>query len=272
MLVKHKDIDKVAFTGSTAIGKRILSLSPSANLKRVTLELGGKSPNIICHDADLDKAADVAIAAAYANNGQSCNAGSRTFVHKDIYDVFVEKVVERAKKIKVGDPFDKDSVHGTIIDEIQFKRVLSYIELGQKEGARLLFGGKRLGTKGYYIEPAVFADVTDDMRFGREEIFGPVLSVFKFSDYDEVVRRANDTEYGLAAAVQTQSIQLYTAIAKRIRAGQIYINGYDYIDATTPFGGFKASGMGRELGKEGLKAYLETKTILINTQQDILKQ
>ena len=259
----HNGVDKVAFTGSTEVGHLIMEAAARSNLKRVTLELGGKSPNIVFADADMDQAIEGAHFALFFNQGQCCCAGSRLFVEAKAYDEFVEKSVARAKKRKVGDPFDPTSEQGPQVDDVQFEKVMSYIVSGKQEGASLLAGGSRVGNRGFFIEPTVFADVKDDMKIAKEEIFGPVMSIMKFKDVEEVVERSNRTEYGLAAAVWTRDISKAHAIANSVRAGTVWVNCYDVFDAAAPFGGFKQSGMGRELGEYGLQQYTEVKTVTV---------
>jgi len=262
-LARHMDVDKIAFTGSTEVGHLIMKYSAESNLKRVTLELGGKSPNIVFADTDLDAAAEGAHFALYFNQGQCCCAGSRLFVEQKIHEQFVEKLVNRAKKRKVGDPFAKDTEQGPQVDKEQFNKVLGYIDAGKKEGAKLMCGGGRVGQKGYFIEPTIFDQVGDDMKIAREEIFGPVLAVMPFKSIDEVVQRANNTAYGLAAAVWTRDIEKAHAIANRVKAGTVWVNCYDVFDAAAPFGGYKLSGMGRELGEYALHNYTEVKTVTV---------
>jgi aldehyde dehydrogenase (NAD+) len=265
-IANHMDIDKVAFTGSTEVGHLILEASAKSNLKRVTLELGGKSPNIVFADANFEEAIEGAHQALFYNQGQCCTAGSRLFVEERCYDEFVEKSVARAKKRVVGDPFDPNTEQGPQVDQAQFDKVISYIESGKREGATLLAGGGRVGNKGFFVEPTVFANVQDDMTIAREEIFGPVMSIIKFKDLDEVAERANATTYGLAAAVWTRDIGKAHAIANRVRAGTVWVNCYNKVDPATPFGGFKQSGIGRELGEYGLQQYTEVKTVTIRLQ------
>ncbi len=262
-IASHMDIDKVAFTGSTEVGQLVMQAAAKSNLKRVTLELGGKSPNIVFADADMDQAIEGAHFALFFNQGQCCCAGSRLFVEEKCYDEFVSKSVERVKRRKVGDPYAGDTEQGPQVDRDQFNKVMSYIDAGKKEGAKLLVGGNRIGDRGFFIEPTVFADVKDDMKIAREEIFGPVMSIIKFKTVDEVVKRANSTMYGLAAAVWTRDITKAHAIANSIRAGTVWINCYDVFDAAAPFGGFKQSGIGRELGEYGLQQYTEVKTVTV---------
>jgi aldehyde dehydrogenase (NAD+) len=262
-IARHPDIDKVAFTGSTEVGQRIMEAAAGSNLKRVTLELGGKSPNIVFADADMDAAIEGAHLALFFNQGQCCTAGSRLFVEEKCYDEFVAKSVERARRQVVGDPFAPETGQGPLISQEQLDRVMNYIESGMQEGARLLCGGHRVGSRGFFLEPTVFADVQDGMKIAQEEIFGPLMSIIKFKDLDEVIRRANRTTYGLAAAVWTRDIKKAQAIASGVRAGTIWVNCYNAIDPAAPFGGFKQSGIGRELGEYGLREYTEVKTVTI---------
>ena len=259
----HMDVDKVAFTGSTEVGRLIMGAAARSNLKRVSLELGGKSPNIIFSDANIDAAIKGAYFALFFNQGQCCCAGSRLFVEESIHDQFTERLVEIAESRKVGDPFDAGTHQGPQVSEEQFDKVMGYIDAGQKEGAKMLCGGQRVGDRGYFIQPTVFDDVNDDMKIANEEIFGPVLSVIKFKDIDEVCQRANKTVYGLAAAVWTKDIEKALRVANEVRAGTVWINCYDVFDAGAPFGGFKQSGIGRELGEYGLEAYTEVKTVTV---------
>ena len=262
-IARHHTIDKVAFTGSTEVGHLIMEAAAKSNLKRVTLELGGKSPNIIFADADMDQAIEGAHFALFFNQGQCCCAGSRLFVEEKCYDEFVAKSVERAKRRTVGDPFDAKTEQGPQVDREQFDKVMGYIESGMREGAQMLCGGSQVGARGYFIEPTVFADVKDNMKIAQEEIFGPVMSIIKFKDLDEVIKRANTTMYGLAAAVWTKDITKAHAIANGVRAGTVWVNCYDVFDAAAPFGGFKQSGIGRELGEYGLQQYTEVKTVTV---------
>ncbi|KAK8788090.1 hypothetical protein V5799_022133 [Amblyomma americanum] len=260
----HPDLDKVAFTGSTQVGRLILQASGASNLKKVSLELGGKSPLIIFPDADLDLAAKLAHEGVFFNQGEVCCAATRTFVHADIYDKFVAKSVELAKNRVVGDPFDERSAQGAQIDATQMERILGYINLGQKEGAKLQCGGGRHGTRGCFVQPTVFSDVEDNMTIAKEEIFGPVQSILKFSSTEEVIRRANDTKYGLAAGVFTKDITTATVVAHALRVGTVWINGYFQFGPQAPFGGYNMSGIGRELGEDGILEYTEVKTVVTN--------
>lgn len=262
-IAEHPGIQKVAFTGSTEVGHLIMAASAKSNLKRVSLELGGKSPLVIFDDVDIEKAAEIAYNAIFANHGQNCCAGSRTFVHAKIYDQFVACAKQLALKTKVGDPFDAETQQGPQVDREMFDKVLGLIKSGKEEGAVLEVGGERHGNVGYFIKPTVFSNVTDDMRIAKEEIFGPVQSILKFETMDEVIERANNTNYGLAAGVLSKDIDKALTFAQAVQAGSVWVNCYDAITPQTPFGGFKQSGIGRELGAEGLKEYLETKTISI---------
>jgi aldehyde dehydrogenase (NAD+) len=262
-LSRHMDVDKVAFTGSTEVGRLIMTAAAQSNLKRVTLELGGKSPNIIFADTDLDAAVEGAHMGIFVNQGQSCCAGSRVFVEEKIYQQFVEKSVARAAKRRVGDPLDPTTDQGPQVDQSQFDRIMGYIESGRTEGATLACGGERVGNRGYFIRPTVFADVQDDMTIAQEEIFGPVMSVIAFKDVDEVIARANKTDYGLAAGVWTNDIKKAHAVANGVRAGTVWVNCYHVLDTRAPFGGFKQSGMGRELGEYALHEYTEVKTVTL---------
>ncbi|KAI4329559.1 hypothetical protein MLD38_027935 [Melastoma candidum] len=261
-LASHMDVDKVAFTGSTATGKIILELAARSNLKPVTLELGGKSPFIVCEDADVDKAVELAHFALFFNQGQCCCAGSRTFVHERVYDEFLEKAKARASRRTVGDPFKKGIEQGPQIDEEQFQKVLGYIKSGIESNATLECGGDRLGSKGYFIQPTVFSNVQDDMLIAKEEIFGPVQSILKFKDLNEVIRRANTTNYGLAAGVFTKSLDAANTLSRALRAGTVWVNCFDVFDAAIPFGGYKMSGIGREKGVYSLKNYLQVKAVV----------
>jgi aldehyde dehydrogenase (NAD+) len=262
-IANHMDIDKVAFTGSGEVGHLIMQAAGRSNLKRVSLELGGKSPSIVFADADMDQAIEGCHQGVFFNQGQICCAGSRLFVEEKVYDEFVEKSVARTIRRTVGDPFDANTEQGPQIDGAQFEKVMSYIEAGKREGAELLTGGKRVGDHGHFIEPTVFANVQDEMKIAREEIFGPVMTIIRFRDLDEVVERANNTPYGLAAAVWTRDIGKAHAIANNVRAGTVWVNCFDVFDAAAPFGGFKQSGIGREMGEYALQQYTEVKTVTV---------
>jgi aldehyde dehydrogenase (NAD+) len=260
----HMDIDKVAFTGEYITGQIVSEAAAKSNLKRVSLELGGKSPNIVFADADLDQAVEGSYIGLFFNQGQCCCAGSRLFVEEKVHDALVEKLVDRARSQKVGDPFDTATTQGPQISQEQFNRIMGYIDLGQSEGAKLLAGGRRVGDRGYFIEPTVFDRVTDRMKIAREEIFGPVMNVLTFKDAEEVIRRGNETFYGLAAAVWTRDIGKAHKIANGLRAGTVWVNCYDVFDAAAPFGGYKMSGHGRELGEYALDLYTEVKTVTVS--------
>jgi aldehyde dehydrogenase (NAD+) len=262
-IARHLDIDKVAFTGSTEVGHLIMAAAAQSNLKRVTLELGGKSPNIVFADADLDAAIEGAHFALFFNQGQCCTAGSRLFVEEKCYEEFVARSIAKAKHRIVGDPLDLNTEQGAQVSKAQLDRILKYIETGMREGANLQTGGHQLGDRGFFIQPTVFTDVQDEMKIAREEIFGPVMSILKFKDIDEVIKRANNTKYGLAAAVWTRDISKAHYIAHQLRAGTVWLNCYDALDAAAPFGGFKQSGIGRELGEYGLQEYTEVKTVTL---------
>lgn len=262
-LVKHPEVDKIAFTGEHRTAQIIMA-DAAQTLKRLTFELGGKSPNIILADCDLDAAVAGTEFGLFFNQGQCCCAGSRVFVEEAIHEAFVEKLVKRAKGRRLGDPFDPTTTQGPQVDQAQFDKILGYIDKGVEEGAKCLTGGRRWGKKGFYVEPTVFDRVTDEMAIAREEIFGPVLGILPFQKIDEVIDRANRTFYGLAAAVWTRDVGKAHKIASSVRAGTVWINCYDVFDAAAPFGGFKMSGIGRELGEAGLANYTELKTVTMS--------
>ncbi len=262
-IVKHPGVDKVAFTGEGATAK-IIQREAAETMKRLTFELGGKSPNVIFADADLESAIEGAHFGLYFNQGQCCCAGSRLFVEDRVHDEVIDRLKERNKERRVGDPFDPTTQQGPQVDEAQFDKILRYVEYGKQDGAKMITGGKRVGDKGYFVEPTLFAGVTDNMRIAREEIFGPVLSVLKFKDVDEIIRRSNDTNFGLAAAVWTRDVAKAHRYAAKVRAGTVWVNCYDVFDAAAPFGGFKQSGIGRELGEAGLANYTELKTVTVS--------
>jgi phenylacetaldehyde dehydrogenase len=258
----HPDIDKIAFTGSTAVGKLVLQASVS-NMKKVSLELGGKSPNIVFPDADLDRAFAAAVDTICRNSGQICSAGTRLFVHESLHDEAAERIAQLAAGYKVGSPFDPDARLGPIISQRQMERVLSYVDSGRKEGARLEQGGARVGDKGFFVQPTVFSGVANAMTIAREEIFGPVLSIIPFKDEDDAVFQGNATEYGLAAAVWTRDASRAHRVARSLKAGRVWINTYGEGDPVMSFGGYKQSGYGRELGAESIEAYTQTKSVLM---------
>lgn len=261
-LVGHPGVDKIAFTGEYKTAQ-VIKRATADTMKRLTFELGGKSPNIIFDDADLDEAVDGAFGAIFLNQGQNCCAGSRAFVHEKIYDKFVEKLAEKAKAKRVGDPLDAETQHGPQIDQAQFDKIMKYIDLGRNEGATCAAGGARVGEKGYFIAPTVFAGVNDDMAIATDEIFGPVVGVLKFRDIDEVISRANNSMFGLAGAVWTKDIDKANRVSAGLKAGTVWVNCYNVVDPAAPFGGFKMSGIGRELSAEAINAYTETKTVTI---------
>ena len=267
-ITAHPDIDKVAFTGSTEVGRKIMEAAAGSNLKRVSLELGGKSPNVIFADADLGKAIKGATWAVFSTTGQECVAGTRLFVERSIYDQVVEGLVAESQKIRVGSGFDK--VHlGPVISQTQLDRITAYIESGKKDGATIATGGERLGgdlANGYFLPPTVFEHHDDTLKIVREEIFGPVVAVTAFDDWDELVSRANTTQYGLAAGVWTRDIGKAHRFAHAVKAGTVWINQYGFIDAAAPFGGYKQSGFGREMGKEALDLYTQTKAVWVNLE------
>ena len=260
-LAAHPGIDKVAFTGSTEVGKLILQAAVN-DLKKVSLELGGKSPNIVLQDANLDIAIPGAASAIFFNHGQCCCAGSRLFVQQSIFDKVVEGVADRAKQIKVGPGLDPDTEMGPMVSESQFNRVCGYIESGLSEGAKAVAGGRKRDGKGYFVEPTVLVDTTPDMKVIREEIFGPVVTAIPFKELDDdLVRAANDTVYGLASAVWTKDISKAHSLAGKLKAGTVWINCYNIFDAALPFGGYKQSGWGREMGHDALDLYTQKKSV-----------
>ncbi|XP_037672980.1 LOW QUALITY PROTEIN: aldehyde dehydrogenase, mitochondrial [Choloepus didactylus] len=266
-IASHADVDKVGFTGSTEVGRLIQVAAGNSNLKRVTLELGGKSPNIIMSDADMDWAVEQAHFALFFNQGQCCAAGSRTYVQQDIYSEFVERSVARAKSRVVGNPFDSRTEQGPQVDETQFNKILGYIKSGKQEGASLLCGGGAAADRGYFIQPTVFGDVQDGMTIAKEEIFGPVMQILKFRTIEEVIERANNSKYGLAAAVFTKDLDKANYVSQALQAGTVWVNCYNVFGAQSPFGGYKMSGTGRELGDYGLREYTEVKTVTIKVPQ-----
>jgi len=259
-LAAHMDVDKIAFTGSTEVGKLIIHAA-AGNLKKVSLELGGKSPNIVMDDADLETAIPGASMAIFFNQGQCCCAGSRLFVEKKIFDKVVDGISQAASKIRVRPGLDPESDLGPLVSEEQLNRVCGYLESGIKEGAKATAGGSREGDKGYFVKPTVLVNTNDNMKVVKEEIFGPVVTATPFSDMNEIVSRANDTVYGLAAGVWTRDVKKAHAVASKLKAGTVWINCNNVFDAALPFGGYKQSGWGREMGHEVLKNYTEVKSV-----------
>ncbi|KAK5165437.1 aldehyde dehydrogenase (NAD(P)(+)) ald5 [Saxophila tyrrhenica] len=262
-IASHMDVDKVAFTGSTVTGRTILKASAGSNLKKVTLELGGKSPNIVFDDADIDNAISWVNFGIFFNHGQCCCAGSRIYVQEGIYDEFIKRFKERAQKNVVGDPFAKDTFQGPQVSQLQFDRIMGYIKAGKEAGAKVEIGGNRKGDKGYFIEPTIFSNVTEDMKIMQEEIFGPVCSISKFKTKDEVIATGNKTTYGLAAAVHTRNLNTAIEVSNALKAGTVWVNTYNTLHHQMPFGGYKESGQGRELGEAALDNYTQTKTVSI---------
>ena len=268
-IAAHPDVDKVAFTGSTEVGHEIMRAA-AGNLKRVSIELGGKSPNIVFADADLDEAAAGAASAIYFNHGQCCCAGSRLFIEHKAYDKVMPRLVEYSEKIKLGPGMDPASEMGPLVSSEQFQRVNGYLAAGQRDGAKVVTGGGRPKSfsKGYFVAPTIFTDVKPDMKIIREEIFGPVVCAIPFKDPDEVLAAGNDTTYGLAAAVWTRDINKAHRLAEGLRSGTVWINCYNMFDAAAPFGGYKQSGFGREMGKAALELYTQIKTVWVNLGAD----
>jgi aldehyde dehydrogenase (NAD+)/phenylacetaldehyde dehydrogenase len=265
-LVAHPGVDKIAFTGSTAVGKQIMRAA-AETLKRVTLELGGKSPNIVFADSDLASAVKGAINGIFYGKGEVCCAGSRLFVERKVRDEFLEKLLARAKRLQPGDPLDPKTRLGALVSQKQMNVVLRYIEVGRSEGAELLTGGRRATVgegHGFFVEPTIFGGVRNDMTIAREEIFGPVLATLEFDEVDEVAALANQTAFGLAAGVWTRDLRKAHALARCLQAGTVWINTYGPMDAALPFGGYKQSGFGRELGAHALEHYTELKTVWLN--------
>lgn len=259
-LARHPGVDKITFTGSTAVGKKIAEYS-LGNMKRVTLELGGKSPSLVFADADLDQVGLGAALAVFFNSGQICFAASRLLVQESVYDQVVAAVAAVASQFKVGNGQEPDTMLGPLVSRRQQERVQGYVQSGIEQGARLVYGGNKIGDRGHFFQPTVFADVAPSMKIAREEIFGPVVSIIKFKDEEEAIRLANDTSYGLAANIWTRDIKRAHRVAHRLQAGSVWINCHGVIDPAAPFGGFKQSGWGREVSEEGLAAYTETKTV-----------
>jgi acyl-CoA reductase-like NAD-dependent aldehyde dehydrogenase len=266
-LARHMDVDKISFTGSIRTARALLKASAESNLKRVSLELGGKSPNIIFPDADLDAALKAAFWGIFANKGEVCSAGSRLLLHADIHDQFVDRLVDRARKMRVGDPLDPATEMGSQISQAQMDRILGYIRSGVEQGATLACGGERdtegAKAKGFFVQPTVFTGVQPDMKIAQEEIFGPVLAALRFRDAEEAVRIANGTIYGLVSAVWTRDVGLAHRLAGQIQAGSVWINTYNGFDSGSPFGGYKQSGFGRDLGMHALEQYTNVKSVWV---------
>ncbi|UZJ55320.1 hypothetical protein CBS101457_004640 [Exobasidium rhododendri] len=263
-IANHMDIDKVAFTGSTLVGRNIMKAAASTNLKKVTLELGGKSPNIIFDDADIDQAVGWSAFGIMLNSGQACCAGSRVYVQETIYEKFMDAMEAKVKAIQVGDPFAASTFSGPQVSQLQYDRIMAYIDSGKKDGAKILTGGGRHGTEGYFIEPTIFTDVHPDSKISREEIFGPVVVIHKFKDEADLIKQANDSVYGLAAAVFSRDITRALDTANKLQAGTVWVNCYNQLNSQVPFGGYKQSGIGRELGSAALRNYTNEKSIHIN--------
>ncbi|MEO8727466.1 MAG: aldehyde dehydrogenase family protein, partial [Acidobacteriaceae bacterium] len=262
-LAAHPDVDKVAFTGSTEVGKLILKAAGESNLKKVSLELGGKSPNIVFEDADVEAAVRGASTAIFFNQGQTCCAGSRLYVEEQIFDKFVAGISDAAQKIRVGPGMEKGSQMGPLVSQEQLDRVCGYLESGFQEGAKATTGGKRQGEKGYFVQPTVLVDTTPKMKVVQEEIFGPVVTAIPFKSTDEVVAHAHDTIYGLAAGIWTRDISKAHRMAEQLQAGTVWVNCYNVFDASMPFGGYHQSGWGREMGHDALDLYLQKKSVCV---------
>ena len=263
-LVTHKDVSKVAFTGSTNTGRNIMK-EAAEDIKSITLELGGKSPAVVLEDADLDAGLEGILDGTMYNSGQNCSATTRVYVQRNIYDKVIDALKKKAEEITVGDGLDEKTDIGPLVSKKQLDTVLGYIEKGKEEGAKLITGGKRIGDKGFFVEPTIFTDVTDDMTIAREEIFGPVMSVLPFDDIEEVIKRANDSNYGLAASVWTENIKDGHYIASKLEAGTVWINDFGLELETMPFGGYKQSGIGRDMGGDyGISNYIEVKSVFVN--------
>ncbi|KAK5209494.1 hypothetical protein LTR99_007744 [Exophiala xenobiotica] len=265
-IANHMDVDKLAFTGSTATGRAILKASAESNLKKVTLELGGKSPNIVFPDADLEKAVEWSAWGINMNFGQTCHAGTRIYVHDDIYDKFLSAYTNRMESINVGAPFDESTDQGPQNSKMQYDKILGYIESGKQEGATVHLGGSAVEKPegGYYIEPTIFTNCRPEMKIMREEIFGPVVAITRFSDEADVIKHANDTHYGLAAAVHTKDYERAIRVTNALKAGTTWVNMYNFVHYSIPFGGYKESGLGRECGEAALENYTETKAVYFN--------
>jgi aldehyde dehydrogenase (NAD+) len=259
----HMDIDKIAFTGSTLVGRQIMKAAALSNLKSVTMELGGKSANIVFNDAEIENAISWVNFGMFLNQGQCCCAGSRIYVQSGIYDKFIEQFKARALLNKIGDPFATDTFQGPQISRLQYDRIMDYIEDGKKSGATVVAGGERYGDKGYFIRPTIFSNVTEDMKIMQEEIFGPVCCISKFETEDDVIQAANNSTYGLASGIHTMNLNTAIRVSNSLRTGTVWVNQYNMLHHQLPFGGYKESGIGRELGEEALSNYTQTKTVSI---------
>ncbi|KAG5417106.1 ALD5 [Candida metapsilosis] len=262
-IASHMRLDKVAFTGSTLVGKTIMKAAADSNLKKVTLELGGKSPNIVFDDADIDNTIRNIVAGIFYNSGEVCCAGSRVLIQSGVYDQVVKKLKETAEAIKCGDPFDPETFMGAQVSEVQLSKILQYIESGKEQGAKIITGGCRADGKGYFVKPTIFGDVAGHMKIVKEEIFGPVVTLIKFDTIDEAIELANNTEYGLAAGVHSRDVNKCIYVSSKIKAGTIWVNTYNDFHPMVPFGGFSASGIGREMGEEVFHEYTQTKAVRI---------
>ncbi len=263
-LVAHTDVDGIAFTGSTSVGQDIMKIA-SLTMKRISLELGGKSPNIVFADSDIDTTVKMAAAAVFYNKGEICTAGSRLLVEEKIHDEFMEKLSARASKMIPGDPLNPETKLGPLTSEQQLKKVMSYVESGKSEGAKLLVGGNRIGTEGYFFQPTVFDHVDHSMKIATDEIFGPVLAAMSFKDFDDAVTKANQSFYGLAAGIWTRDIKKAHTLAKKIKAGTVWINTYNMYDAAMPYGGYRMSGFTRECGMEAIyEFYTQVKSVWVD--------
>lgn len=268
-IAAHPDIDKIAFTGSTAVGRSILQAAATSNIKKLTLELGGKSANLVFNDADVEEAVTWAHLGIFWNHGQVCCAGSRIYVQSGIYDEFIRSFKARASAVVIGDPFHQDTFQGPQISKVQFDRIMDYIQSGKDDGATLEMGGERHGTSGYFIQPTIFSNVSRNMKIVREEIFGPVCVIGRFDTEREAIELANDSNYGLAAAIHTADINTTIRVSNELKAGTVWVNTYNALSYQVPFGGFKESGMGREMGEYALGDYTQVKSVRIKLKSNL---